>query len=82
MLQIHHQIPGGGSGGGGGGGGARSNSNNNNNQVQQWQPQMYANAAASSGFPSQPQTTSFMRSSPQQNWLHKNGIHPLIRPNS
>ncbi|KAG6403441.1 hypothetical protein SASPL_135662 [Salvia splendens] len=39
---------------------------------QQWQmneAQMFANAAASSGFPSA-----------HQNWIHKNGIHPLIRP--
>ncbi|KAG6401246.1 hypothetical protein SASPL_138096 [Salvia splendens] len=40
--------------------------------AQQWQmneARMFANAAASSGFPSA-----------HQNWIHKNGIHPLIRP--
>ncbi|KAG8367083.1 hypothetical protein BUALT_Bualt16G0035800 [Buddleja alternifolia] len=41
---------------------------------QQWQmnqAELFATAAASSGFPQQ-QTP--------QNWLQKNGIHPLIRP--
>ncbi|KAL8528707.1 hypothetical protein ACS0TY_006237 [Phlomoides rotata] len=75
-YQIH-QIQAGGSGE------SRNNNNNNNSNhqasdLQQWQPQMYANAAASSGFPSQ-QLHTFIRPS-QQNWLHKNGIHPLIRP--
>ncbi|KAK4426383.1 Floral homeotic protein APETALA 2 [Sesamum alatum] len=43
---------------------------------QQWQmnqAQLFATAAASSGFPQ----AQALR---PQNWLHKNGIHPLIRP--
>ncbi|XP_057806670.1 floral homeotic protein APETALA 2-like isoform X2 [Salvia miltiorrhiza] len=43
---------------------------------QQWQmnqAQMFANAAASSGFPS---AQTFR----PQNWIQKNGIHPLMRP--
>ncbi|KAF5958772.1 hypothetical protein HYC85_005997 [Camellia sinensis] len=42
---------------------------------QQWQlspPQLFATAAASSGFPQQ-----FSR---PQNWLHKIGFHSLMRP--
>ncbi|KAI8018138.1 Floral homeotic protein APETALA 2 [Camellia lanceoleosa] len=44
---------------------------------QQWQlnpPQLFATAAASSGFPQQ-----FSR---PQNWLHKIGFHSLMRPSS
>lgn len=43
---------------------------------QQWQmnqAQMFANAAASSGFPS-------VQTFRPQNWFQKSGIHPLIRP--
>ncbi|GFP78948.1 floral homeotic protein apetala 2 [Phtheirospermum japonicum] len=54
-----------------------------NEQNQQWQQmnhdrQLFANAAASSGFP-QPQT---LLRPPHQNlnWVHKNGIHHLMRP--
>ncbi|GKU98921.1 hypothetical protein SLEP1_g11856 [Rubroshorea leprosula] len=47
-----------------------------NNHHQQWQSgphQLFATAAASSGFPSQ------IRPS-QTNWLQKNGFHPLVKP--
>ncbi|OMP01956.1 hypothetical protein COLO4_11450 [Corchorus olitorius] len=46
------------------------------NEQQQWQSsphQLFANAAASSGFPSQ-------INRPSHNWLQKNGFHSLMRP--
>lgn len=72
MQQIHQF-----SGGSAAGGGEVSSSVSRNEQ-QQWQmnhhqAQMFATAAASSGFPS----AQFR----PQNWMQKNGIHhPLIRP--
>ncbi|KAG6421673.1 hypothetical protein SASPL_118230 [Salvia splendens] len=39
------------------------------NNEQQWQMPLFATAAVSSGFPQA-----------QFNWLHANGIHPLIKP--
>ncbi|KAK9285945.1 hypothetical protein L1049_025147 [Liquidambar formosana] len=45
---------------------------------QQWQsgpPQLFATAAASSGFPPQ-----INRPTTTQNWLQKNGFHSLMRP--
>ncbi|KAI3462741.1 hypothetical protein Pfo_019404 [Paulownia fortunei] len=70
-YQIH-QFPGGSMDSGRNIGGEVSVSRNE----QQWQmnqPQLFATAAASSGFP-QAQTLR------PQNWLQKNGIHPLMRP--
>ncbi|KAK6152736.1 hypothetical protein DH2020_012375 [Rehmannia glutinosa] len=67
-YQIH-QFP----------GGSNIESTVSRNEQQQWQmmnqPQLFANAAASSGFP-QAQTTLIR----PQNWLQKNGIHSLMRP--
>ncbi|KAJ8770757.1 hypothetical protein K2173_021404 [Erythroxylum novogranatense] len=51
-----------------------SQSDHNQQQQQQWQsrPHLFANAAASSGFPQQIRTP--------QNWLQKNGFPSLLRP--
>ncbi|KAL3813632.1 hypothetical protein ACJIZ3_014900 [Penstemon smallii] len=76
----NYQFPVGGGGGGSGGGGEDQGiSVISRNELQQWQinHQLFANAAASSGFPIRP---------PHQNWLQNNsninnGIHPtLMRP--
>lgn len=70
-----HQFPGG-SGVEGGRNVAAGGEVSVSRNEQQWQTnqaQMFAAAAASSGFPS---AQTFR----PQNWLQKNGIHPLIRP--
>ncbi|XP_073122111.1 AP2-like ethylene-responsive transcription factor TOE3 isoform X2 [Henckelia pumila] len=89
-YQIHHHhqyFPG--SGGANGSSGGRNNvimggvdfSNVSTNIEQQWQmnhhqAQVFATAAASSGFP---QAQNIL-APPNQNWLHKNGIHSFMRP--
>lgn len=73
MRQIH-QFPGGSIDGGRNVVGGEVSVSRNEQQWQiNHQPQLFASAAASSGFP-QAQTLR------PQNWLQKNGIHPLMRP--
>ncbi|XP_011099111.1 floral homeotic protein APETALA 2 isoform X2 [Sesamum indicum] len=71
FSQQNHEF-----GGGRGRGRGRGEVSVARNEVQQWQMNqspLFATAAASSGFPQ----AQILR---PQNWLHKNGIHPLTRP--
>ncbi|KAL1567822.1 AP-2 complex subunit beta, variant 2 [Salvia divinorum] len=71
--QNYHFSGGGATVEGGRNAGGEVSVSRNEQQWQMNQAQMFATAAASSGFPS---AQTFR----PQNWIHKNGIYPLMRP--